>query len=210
MALVRILPVFALTALVLAVVPGQGVAMVLRQTLMGGPRCGLLSVAGNSLGLILWGVASALGLSEVFAHSPAAYNALKFAGVLYLGYLALQTLVTLRRGLGSFDPSGRAVERPLAAVRLGLVTNLTNVKACVFAVAFIPQFVPRTVPLGAGIVALCLVQATVSTLWYTTLVASVHRSAPLLGRPRVRQWLTGVSAAGLATLAAVLACSSPR
>jgi threonine/homoserine/homoserine lactone efflux protein len=210
MALVRVLPWFALTALVLAMVPGQGMAMIMRQTMMGGARTGYLSVAGNTVGLLCWGALSSVGLSQIFAHSPLAYNVLKYLGVGYLSYLGLTTLWTLRRGVGAFDPSGQATTSPWAAFRLGLLTNLTNVKACVFAVAFIPQFVPTSIPLSLGIVALSITQACVSTLWYTTFVASVDRAARLLARPSVRLWLTAVSAAGLLTLAGVLLVSSSR
>lgn len=210
MSLVRILPAFALTALVLAMVPGQGVAMVLRQCLLGGRRCAMASVFGNSSGLIIWGSAAAVGLSQVFAHSPLAYNILKYVGVTYLGYLSVTTLVTLRRESGAFDTNGVVATRSFAAYRLGLLTSLTNVKAAVFAVAFIPQFVPRNFPLGPSIIVLALVQALVSLAWYTGLVATVHRAATILARPAVRRILTMISALGLLTLALVLLFSSPR
>jgi threonine/homoserine/homoserine lactone efflux protein len=135
--------------------------MVLRQTLVGGARCAMASVVGNSSGLIIWGTAAAAGLSQVFAHSPLAYNILKFSDVAYLSYLALSTVVTLRRESGAFDTNGAAV----------------------FAVAFISQFVPRSFPLGPGVVLLALVQALVSLGWYTALVATVHRAATNPGAP---------------------------
>ena len=112
MALLHIIPAFALTALVLAMVPGQGVAMVLRQTMIGGARCAYISVAGNSLGLVIWGLASAIGLSQVFAHSHLAYNILKFAGVAFLVFLAVQTLIELRNVAGKFRVDGQARVRP--------------------------------------------------------------------------------------------------
>lgn len=56
------MPVFALTALVLAMVPGQGAAMVLRQSILGGARCAYFSVIGHAVGLIVWGATSAVGL----------------------------------------------------------------------------------------------------------------------------------------------------
>ncbi|NNN09118.1 MAG: LysE family translocator [Acidimicrobiaceae bacterium] len=210
MSFVRVFPAFALTALILAMVPGQGVAMVLRQCLVGGARCAMASVFGNATGLIIWGTSAAVGLSQVFAHSQLAYNILKFAGVAYLSFLAVLTLVSLRRSSGAFDTNTMAVTQTFAAYRLGLITNLTNVKAAVFAVAFIPQFVPRSFPLGPGIVVLSFVQAVVSLAWYTGLVAAVHRGAPTLTRPTVRRVLTAISAVGLLTLALVLLLSSSR
>ena len=70
MSLIRIVTVFALTALILAMAPGPGRAMVLRQTMTGSARCAMASVAGNSSGLVIWGMASSVGLSQVFTHSP--------------------------------------------------------------------------------------------------------------------------------------------
>ena len=208
--LLTITPAFAFTALLLAIVPGQGVAMVLRQSLIGGRKAAFFSVFGNSSGLILWGMMSAVGLSAIFARSHTAFNILKYAGVLFLLGLAIQTLLQLRKEFGKFDVGGGAKTNRGAAYRLGLFTNLTNVKAAVFAVAFIPQFVPKHFSLGWGIFILACVQALVSFGWYSFLILAVDKSAIFLARPKVRRTLTGVSAAGIILLAVGLLLSHPR
>lgn len=208
--LLKVIPAFALTALLLAIVPGQGVAMVLRQSIVGGKRAAITSVLGNSSGLVIWGAASAIGLSEVFAHSRSAYNVLKYAGVAFLVFLSIQTLLTLRNEHGKFDIKGGAKLGLGPAFRLGLLTNLTNVKAAVFAVAFIPQFVPNDFSLGLGIFILACVQATVSTTWYVFLVSAVDRASVALAKPKVRRALTGLSAGGILFLAMTLLLTSPR
>lgn len=96
------------------------------------------------------------------------------------------------------------------AYRLGLLTNMTNVKAAVFAVAFIPQFVPKDFSLGSGIFILACVQASVSTLWYTFLISAVDRASVALARPKVRRGLTALSAGGILFLALTLLLTSPR
>ena len=209
-ALLGALPAFALTALLLAIVPGQGMAMVLRQCIVGGKRAAFASVAGNSSGLVIWGAASAIGLSQVFAHSHTAYNILKYTGVAFLVFLSIQTLATLRNEYGKFDYNGSAKIGTGPAYRLGLFTNLTNAKAAVFAVAFIPQFVPKEFSLGLGIFILAAVQAMVSTLWYLFLIGAIDRASKVLERPRVRRGLTGFSAAGILFLAITLLLTSPR
>ena len=208
--LLAIIPAFALTALLLAIVPGQGVAMVLRQSLIGGRRAAFFSVCGNSSGLILWGAMSAVGLSAIFAKSHTAFNILKYVGVLFLLGLAIQTLLQLKKEFGKFDVDSGAKTNAGAAYRLGLFTNLTNVKAAVFAVAFIPQFVPKHFPLGWGIFLLSGVQASVSFAWYSFLILAVDKSAIFLARPKVRRTLTGISAAGIILLAVGLLLSHPR
>ncbi len=210
MSMLHVIPGFALTALFLAMVPGQGVAMILRQTIVGGSKCAYLSVLGNTTGLIIWGGLSSVGLSVVFAHSHLAFNLLKFTGVAYLSFLSIQTLFELRNDFGKFDYNGKASVKSIAAFRLGLLTNLTNVKAAVFAVAFIPLFVPKNFNLGIGIMTLVAIQSLVSTTWYFSLVATIDKASVILARPRVRRWLTGISAAGLLALAFVLLFTTPR
>jgi len=208
--MLSVIPAFALTALVLAMVPGQGVAMVLRQSLVGGRSAAFYSVAGNSTGLLIWGAMSGVGLSAIFAKSHLAFNILKWCGVAFLIILSIQTLWQLRKEFGKFDIDSGAKISFFAAYRLGLLTNLTNVKAAVFAVAFIPQFVPKGFNLGLGIFLLACVQATTSTLWYSSLIFAVHKSSVFLARPAVRRSLTALSAIGIIFLAIGLAVTSPR
>ena len=208
--LIEIIPAFALTALLLAIVPGQGVAMVLRQSLIGGKRAAFYSILGNSTGLVIWGSMSAIGLSVIFARSHLAFNVLKYLGVAFLLGLAIQTLLQLKREFGKFDTSSGAKTSAGAAYQLGLFTNLTNVKAAVFAVAFIPQFVPKHFALGTGIFILCLVQATVSFSWYSVLILAVDKSSVFLARPKARRTLTGISAVGITFLAIALLFTKPR
>jgi threonine/homoserine/homoserine lactone efflux protein len=208
--LLRIIPAFAATALLLAILPGQGVAMLLRQTISGGRNAGILAAFGNGSGLIVWSWLSALGLSAVFAASPIAYNTLRVIGALYLFGLALSTLYSLRNESGKFEIDGSKKMSLRSAYRVGLITNLTNVKAAVFAVAFIPQFVPSEISVWKGIVILGFVQTITSTAWYLTLVVLVNRATILLARPTVRRWLTGASAMGLLLLASGLLLAPRR
>lgn len=201
------LPGFIATAFLLAMVPGQGVAMILRQTIVGGTRAAVFSVIGNSTGLVLWGLLSSLGLSALFATSATAYNFLKWSGVAFLGFLSLQTLYQLKNESGKFEINGKSFSSSKSAYRLGIITNLTNVKAAVFAVAFVPAFVPKDFNLGWGIFILGWVWAVTSMSWYLILIAAVDRASVLLEKPKVRRLLTGISAAGILVLAIGLALS---
>ena len=203
--LLAIIPAFAATALLLAVVPGQGVAMILRQSLLGGREAAFVSVLGNSTGLIIWG-----SLSAVVAKSHIAFSILKYIGVAFLTGLSIQTLFELRNEYGKFNLTDSAKTKKAAAYRLGLFTNLTNVKAAVFAVAFIPQFVPRQFSIAWGIFTLSCVQACVSMSWYSILILAVDKSSVLLQRPVVRKTLTAISAGGIILLAVGLFFTSPR
>jgi threonine/homoserine/homoserine lactone efflux protein len=116
----------------------------------------------------------------------------------------------LKNEFGKFDFDSSAKTQFWPAFRLGLFTNLTNVKAALFAVAFIPQFVPKSVSLGMGIIVLSCTQSLVSTTWYTSMILAVHKSSVVLAKPSVRRSLTAISALGIMFLALGLAFTSPR
>ena len=204
--LLRVLPAFALTVLIIVMVPGQGVAMVLRQSILSGKEAAFYSIMGNSSGLIIWGVLSSVGLSAIFAASPTAFNILKWSGVAYLTFLSIQTLLELRKEAGKFEyESGNKAKDFRNSFRIGITTNLTNVKAAVFSVGLVPQFVPESFNLGLGIFILCCIWAVISFSWYAFMIMIVDRSSKWIQRPQVRRALTGFSAIGIAALAIGLA-----
>ena len=192
---------FLLTVVFITLVPGQGVAMVLRQGLMAGATAARLSILGNSTGLVVWTLASAVGLSAIFRVSPVAFEILKWAGVAYLVFIALQTLWSLRESSQNFDFEGEEIQSAGHAFRVGFLTNITNAKAMVFALAFLPQYVPKDFNLSLGIMIFGLIWITISSSWYLLLVAGINQAHLWLQQPRVRRGLTAVSGIGILILA---------
>lgn len=204
--LIHVIPAFALTVLIIVAVPGQGVAMVLRQSILSGKDAAFYSVFGNSTGLIIWGILSSVGLSAIFQASPTAFDILKWAGVSYLTILSIQTLMQLKNQAGKFEfEDGNKAKSFGPAFRIGLTTNLTNVKAAVFSVGLVPQFVPKSFKLGWGIFILCCIWALISMSWYSIMITVVDKSARWIQQPRIRRALTAFSAVGIAVLAIGLA-----
>jgi threonine/homoserine/homoserine lactone efflux protein len=204
------IPAFALATLLLVMVPGQGVAMVLRQSIVGGSKAAFLSAIGNCVGILTWAVSSAIGLSAIFTQSQTAYSILKWVGVSYLVFVSLQTLFALRHEFGKFDLESKIEVSNGASFRLGLITNLTNVKAAVYAVAFLPAFVPTDFSLAWGIFIFGAIWAIVSITWNIFLIWTVKKSSAYIQRPAVRRTLTAISAIGIMGLAVGLALSSGR
>jgi threonine/homoserine/homoserine lactone efflux protein len=204
------IPAFAFATLLLVMVPGQGVAMVLRQSILGGSRAAFLSALGNCAGILIWSFSSAVGLSAIFATSELAYTVLKWTGVIFLVIVSLQTLYSLRFEFGTFDLGSKNEVGSWASFRLGLLTNLTNVKAALYAVAFLPVFVPANFSLAWGILIFGSIWAAISITWNIFLIWSVKRSANLIQKPAVRRVLTAISALGIMGLAIGLAFSPGR
>jgi threonine/homoserine/homoserine lactone efflux protein len=201
------LPSFIFATTLLVMVPGQGVAMVLRQSIIGDPKAALLSSIGNCLGIMIWSVSSAIGLSAIFTESESAYLILKWTGVLFLTLISVQTFYSLRKEFGKFDLDSTIQSSNWGSFRLGLITNLTNAKAAVYAVAFIPAFIPQESSLALGIVTLGAVWAIISIMWNIGLIWTVKKSSVYIQKPQVRRALTATSAIGILGIAISLAIS---
>ncbi len=195
---------FAGVALVLAMVPGPATAVMVRQGLRGGPRAALATTAGAQVALAFWSVAAAFGLSALVAASQAAYDALRITGAAVLVVLGASSLLR-SRGPGPVREDGRGQEAGPGservpgwrAFRVGVATDLANPKAAVFALSFLPQFVPAGAPVLATTLLLGLVWVAVDAAWYAVLTLLLARSRAVFARARVRRRLERVSGAVL-------------
>src|SRR5689334_14379080 len=89
---------FLVVAGLLTITPGADMALVMRYAIRGGTRPALFASLGIALGCLIWGAASALGVSVVFARSAFAFAILKYVGGAYLVYLGLRALRDAIRG----------------------------------------------------------------------------------------------------------------
>jgi threonine/homoserine/homoserine lactone efflux protein len=187
-------------AVLVTITPGAGTANVVRSALRGGWRSGVLTIAGNSIGVIAWGLLSVLGVSALIAASEIAFLVLKVTGACVLVWLGVQSLRHAGRPVDAVPRAGR---RPF---RDGLVTSLANPKLAIFFVALFPQFVgergsvlPTTLLMVALVVALDFV-------WYTALAVLVSRARAAYSGSRLSrrvERLTGVVLIGLGARVAV-------
>jgi threonine/homoserine/homoserine lactone efflux protein len=186
-------------AVLVTITPGAGTANVVRSALRGGWRSGVLTIAGNSVGVIVWGLLSVLGVSALIAASEVAFLVLKITGACMLVWLGVQSLRHAGRPVDAVPRGGR---RPF---RDGLVTSLANPKLAIFFVALFPQFVgdrgsvlPTTLLMVALVVALDFV-------WYTTLAVVVSRARAAYSGSRLSRRVERLTGAVLIALGARVA-----
>ncbi|MGP4111254.1 LysE family translocator [Streptomyces sp. 4N509B] len=211
-----VLPAFLGACLLIAASPGPSTVLIIRNSLRS-RRAGLWTVLGNESGVFLWGLAAAFGLTTLLQASQLAYDVMRLLGVVVLVGFGVQTLRAARRagaeGLVAAD-AGTAVGSPGGSAwrsyRAGLLLNLANPKAGLFAMAFLPQFVPADAPHLATMVALAAVWAVFEVGYYATYVWGVGRLRVWLSRPLVRRRLEQVSGGVLIALGLQLAVSDAR
>ena len=114
--------------------PGP-IFFVLSHYAMAGPkRTAVLIALGTTVGSLAWATMSLAGLAALLARIGWLYTGLRWAGSAYLIYLGIMLLRASRHRLAKSDKDQRATDVLSAfhALRLGLVTSLTNPKSGVF------------------------------------------------------------------------------
>ena len=192
---------YFLTVLIVCLAPGIGVVYKLSVALGQGLRAGIWASVGCTLAtLVHLGVAMA-GLAAVLHSSAVLFQAVKFAGVGYLMWMAWGTL----KGQGGLELRAAEPESIARIVRRGVTLNLLNPKIPMFFMAFLPQFMAPTdgvdvmAALGSGFAAMTFAVF----VGYAALAASGRQA--VLSRPAVMTWLRRAFAASFAALGLRLA-----
>jgi len=128
---------FFSASVLLASAPGPDNIFVLTQSAMKGRGAGLIVMLGLCTGLIVHSCAVAFGIAVIFQTSLLAFSILKYAGALYLLYLAGKAFTSSPEQIGTESSDG---PRFLQLYIRGIIMNITNPKVSIFFLAFLPQF----------------------------------------------------------------------
>lgn len=191
------LAAFAVASVAIELTPGPNMVWLALVAITDGRRAGFAAVAGVCLGLALVALAVALGLGAVVANSPAAYQVLRLAGIVYLLWLAWEA----RRSGAQEAGDMQGAQGSLAKYFLrGLITNILNPKAFLFYVAVLPAFLPPA-PVMADTAMLGAVYVAVATVIHGAIVAAAGAARGVLMRQDRMQMVGRSAAAILAALA---------
>ena len=187
----------------LTLAPGPDNIFVLTQGIARGRKAAMVTALGMCSGISIHTTAAAFGISALFYSSAVAFNAVKFAGVAYLLYLAYKTLKE-RSSVSLANPDDRST---LALFKRGFIMNVLNPKVAMFFLAFLPQFVSpsaRHFPLQMLILGLIfMVQAVVIFCLIGYFSGSIGNF--LLARPQVAKYFDWLTAGVFASLGVRLA-----
>lgn len=193
-------------AFLIAMAPGPSTVVILRRSVADGRRTGMAAVPGNECGVLLWGLAAAFGLSALLLASQIAYDVIRIAGAAVLVWMGARALWQARRRAGAAaEPAAAASVSLRRSYWQGLVTNAANPKAGLFAVSFLPQFVPEGAAVLPTLLLLSVIWALVDLVWYLPVVWLAGRVGGVLRRPSVRRRMEQISGAVLVGLGVRLA-----
>ncbi|MEM6987072.1 MAG: LysE family translocator [Pseudomonadota bacterium] len=133
---------FLITSLIVVLLPGTGVLYTLSIGLSQGARASIVAAAGCTAGIVPHLCASVFGLAAILHTSAVAFQVFKWAGVLYLAYLAW----SMWRESGSIEFQSPERRTPYRRIALrAFLINILNPKLSIFFLAFLPQFVDPAV-----------------------------------------------------------------
>lgn len=202
---------FIAAASVLLIVPGPAVIYIVNRSLDQGKLAGIVSVLGIGTGTLIHIAAAALGISAVLASSVVAFNALKYAGALYLIYLGLQKFFSKEELILN---NGYRKTQLQKVYYQGIIVNLLNPKTALFFLAFLPQFINHTkgnvtsqiLFLGFLLVLMGMISDGLYALLAGYLGTMIKKKAELL---KTRKYLSGTIYFALG-IAAVLSGTSKK
>ena len=182
---------YCLAIVVFALIPGPIVTLVVANSLNGGSRSGLATVAGANIGNIILLCATAIGLVAFFALLSEVFELLRWAGAVYLIWLGIRAW---RTGGGSRELGPVATRSSRDAFLQGLLFAVTNPKAIVFYVAFLPQFLDPNLPAGPQLVlmiGMIIIITLVSDSTYALLAGRARTWFTAPGRRRLQLRISG-------------------
>ncbi|MDD3343622.1 MAG: LysE family translocator [Sulfurospirillaceae bacterium] len=131
---------FLITSLIVVLIPGTGVLFTISTALVQGRKASVYAALGCTLGIVPHLIATVFGLAAIMHTSAVAFSMLKYAGALYLFYLAVMTWRD--NSMFAVDENSVKIDA-LPLVMKAFLLNILNPKLTIFFLAFLPQFVPH-------------------------------------------------------------------
>jgi threonine/homoserine/homoserine lactone efflux protein len=200
---------FAAITVPLVATPGASTAVVLRNSLAGGVRSGVVTAIGANSGSICYGLLTAFGVAVALQKWPIVWSILRGAGALYLAWLGLRSLRLAFTYRGADAGAAEAADRPpwTRSLREGFVTNALNPSLATFYLLILPQFIPLGAPPIASALTLTAFHVSLALTWHLTWATAGGTLSDTLSRTRPRRILEAVSGVALCGLALKLALS---
>ncbi|NJO35876.1 MAG: LysE family translocator [Rhodospirillales bacterium] len=195
---------FLLISIFVLVTPGPDTAVTIRNTLLGGRIAGVATAFGIALGQWIWALATSVGLVAILLASEPVFNAIRWAGAVYLVWLGVQTLRSAMApkpgGAGpaaSHASGGWPVLSASAAFRQGLLSDLGNPKMAVFFASVLPQFAPEGQGMLSALALLGIMFSAMTLAWLTLYATVIASLGDAFRRSRTKRAIEGLMGAAL-------------
>ena len=174
-----------------AISPGPSLAVVLRNTMVGGRRQGVLCGIGHGIGFGIYAFLAAAGIATALTLHESTETILKWGGIFLLLFLGVKFLKASKGGPyessneDSHGPSGRA------GFAQGFAISLANPKIAAWIVALYAPFIEADISIET-LFGMGLLGMTIDGTWYVTVATVLTRGD---GVPKLRAQARKIDAA---------------
>lgn len=199
------LALFAGAIFVLFMTPGPGNAAMIARTLDRGPAHGVAYGLGILTGDIFWLTLAILGLSAASAAFEGITLYIKIIGASVLVWFAWSAFQGFLRPKAADAPIPAVTKRGLAATyAVGITMPLSNPKAIVFYLSFLPAFFDLSQVSIANYMAMIAIMLAMFVLFAGAYVGLAHRARAWLLTRGFRRWADLATAIVMLTVALIL------
>lgn len=175
-----------------AMSPGPSLAVVLKHSLHGSMKNGMLAAISHGVGVGFYAAASLLGLGALMLQFPTVYQVLVYLGAAYLVYLGIKILLAKPSAdeLQIAQQSGNGKQ----ALQDGFAIAFLNPKLAVFFLALFSQFIdPEKLTFQVAMI-MCLTVFLIDTGWYLIVAALTEFSKKRFAFTKSSPWLDKILA----------------
>lgn len=168
-----------------AISPGPSLALIIRNTMQGGQSHGVATALGHGLGVGIYALITALGLSLLLTQTPLLFDVIRYGGAAFLAWLGIKALL-VKPAPGEPSEALHPLRGRQGAFE-GFMVAFLNPQLAIFFIALFSQLVQVDTGWREGGV-MMLTAGGIDALWYV-LVALLLSRGPVLGWLKAKSFI---------------------
>ncbi|MEL5990434.1 LysE family transporter [Microbacterium phosphatis] len=160
--------------ILISLTPGAGAINTMSNAIVSGWRRSLWGILGQQVALLAHIMIVAAGVGVLVAGSPILFEVIRYTGAAYLIYLGVRQFLARPVEQDATTAAVLSLESGWSMFRRGVLVNLTNPKAIVFFLAFVPQFIRPDRPLVEQytVLTLTVFAIDIAVMWFVFAAAA--------------------------------------
>lgn len=186
---------FVLMCILLIILPGPDTAIATKNTITVGRIGGLKTALGTCCALLIHTSAAVLGLSAIIVKSALLFSVFKYFGAVYLIYLGIKTLWSLRKKeiAASVEVDTKSEFTNKSCFKQGFLTNILNPKVAVFFLTFLPQFVDAGSNTFLPFLLMGITYTLLTAVWFLLYVYLINQVSAFMKKPKAQNIIEGIT-----------------
>lgn len=181
-----------------AISPGPSLALIIRNTVQGGQGHGVVTALGHGLGVGIYALITAFGLSLLITQTPLLFDIIRYGGAAFLAWLGIKALLA-KPASGGGEEENHGLKGRQGAFE-GFMVAFLNPQLAIFFIALFSQFVHADTGWREGLI-MMFTAGGIDAVWYV-LVALVLSRGPVLAWLKAKSFvidkISGLVLLGLA------------